>query len=210
MLPQSIRIKFKKVGRLKFISHLDLCRTLKTAIVRAKIPIWYTQGFNPHPKMVFALTVSVGSESICEYLDIKITQDMPFDEIKDRLNGALTDELSVDEVYAPQNDFSEIGYSSYVIKMNDLTDTAGVEEKLASSMVVLKHTKSGEREVDIRPLIRSYSFVSSDDGIVMGVVLSADSSNYLNPDYVAKALGSADYDAMRTGVILKDGVTQFR
>ena len=54
MVPENIRIKFKKTGRLKYISHLDLCRTMQPAMIRAKIPLWYTEGFNPHPKMVFA------------------------------------------------------------------------------------------------------------------------------------------------------------
>ena len=58
-----MRIKFRKIGRLKYISHLDLQRTFSTGLIRAGIPVWYSKGFNPHPKLVFALTVSVGAES---------------------------------------------------------------------------------------------------------------------------------------------------
>ena len=76
MLPKQIRIKFTKVGSLQFISHLDLNRTMTTVMIRAKIPIYYSEGFNPHPKMVFALPLSIGAESVCELLDIKIVEDI--------------------------------------------------------------------------------------------------------------------------------------
>ena len=76
MVPESIRIKFRKTGRLRYISHLDLDRTVRTALVRTKIPIWYTEGFNPHAKMVFAQPLPLFAESECEYLDIKITEEM--------------------------------------------------------------------------------------------------------------------------------------
>ena len=70
--PKAVRLKFCKVGTLQYISHLDLQRTFNRIIVRACIPVWYTQGFNPHIKLVFSTPLSVGSESICEYLDIKL------------------------------------------------------------------------------------------------------------------------------------------
>ena len=81
MLPTPIRIKFTKTGALQFISHLDLNRTMKTVMIRAKIPIHYSEGFNPHPKMVFALPLSIGAESVCELLDIKIDLEMTSYEI---------------------------------------------------------------------------------------------------------------------------------
>ena len=52
--PINLRVKFKKVGALQYVSHLDLVRTMHKIIVRAKLPLWYTEGFNPKPKMVFA------------------------------------------------------------------------------------------------------------------------------------------------------------
>ncbi len=63
--------KISKIGRLQFISHLDLARTMRTAIVRAGIPVKYSQGFNPHPRMSFALQLSVGTQSKCEFMELK-------------------------------------------------------------------------------------------------------------------------------------------
>ena len=95
MLPEAKRIKFTKTGRMQFISHLDLNRVMRTALIRAGIPIYYSEGFNPHPKMVFALPLSIGAESECELLDIKIIKEMPNDEIKERLSKELPCDMSV-------------------------------------------------------------------------------------------------------------------
>ena len=67
--PETVRIKFCKIGNLQFISHLDLQRTFHRVLVRANIPMWYTKGFNPHAKLVFGVPLSVGTESMCEMAD---------------------------------------------------------------------------------------------------------------------------------------------
>ena len=74
--PFTVRLKFRKVGSLQYISHLDLQRTFMRVIVRACIPAWYTKGFNPHAKLVFSTPLSVGAQSVCEYLDIRIDREM--------------------------------------------------------------------------------------------------------------------------------------
>ena len=79
MVPEEItkvRIKFSKVGDLMFISHLDLARTMQKIILRSGIDIWYSEGFNPQPKMVFALPLPTGAESVCELLDITLNSYM--------------------------------------------------------------------------------------------------------------------------------------
>ena len=93
MLEGKIRLKFYKRGKLKFISHLDLVRTLKGALLRAEIPIYYTEGFNPHPKMVFALPLPLGEESVCEYLDIKLVEPMDAEALLAAVNAQLTSEM---------------------------------------------------------------------------------------------------------------------
>ena len=71
--PFTVRLKFRKVGKLQYISHLDLQRTFMRVIVRACIPAWYTKGFNPHAKLVFSTPMSVGTESEYEFLDTTTT-----------------------------------------------------------------------------------------------------------------------------------------
>ena len=64
--PVTIRLGFYKKGALQYISHLDLQRTFQRILSRAELPLWYTQGFNPHPKLVFGLPLPIGCESVCE------------------------------------------------------------------------------------------------------------------------------------------------
>ena len=88
--PRTTRVKFRKVGNLQYISHLDLQRTFNRVLVRAGLPLWYTKGFNPHIKMVFGLPLPVGCESECEFLDVRIEREMSAEEILKRLNAELT------------------------------------------------------------------------------------------------------------------------
>lgn len=196
------RMKFIKTGSLKFISHLDLDRTMKSALLRAKIPIWYSQGFNPRPKIVFSLPLSIGVESICEFVDIRLVEPMEHNEIKRRINATITDEMAVTDVYEPKTKLSDIGYAEYEIMFDDKIDT----EKLRSPLVITKRTKNGEKTVDIQPLIKKYKY----DGNVLTVLLNADSANYLNPDYLAKALSDCEYDIKRINIYLSDGITVFK
>ena len=71
---KTVRIWFQKRGAARYISHLDLTHCMARAIHRAKIPLWYTQGFNPRAHMVFALPLPLGIEGSREALDIKIDE----------------------------------------------------------------------------------------------------------------------------------------
>ena len=79
----TLRFKFYKKGALQYISHLDLVRTMHKIIVRAGFPLWYTEGFNPKPKLIFGAPLSIGCESNCEFLDVRLMKKI--DE-KDRYN----------------------------------------------------------------------------------------------------------------------------
>ena len=193
--PKNVRLKFCKVGKLQYISHLDLQRTFNRILVRACIPVWYTQGFNPHIKLVFSTPLSVGSESVCEYLDIRLSREMPFEEIKERLNAEMTDEFYITEVYEPKNDFSDIAYASYDISV--YTDGANetlannIESALNTSPInMIKKGKAGERVIDITELIKSAkALYNAERGCVeLKVVLSASSTQYLNPEMLVTAL----------------------
>ena len=217
----TVRLKFKKTGSLQYISHLDLQRTFNRVIVRSCIPVWYTKGFNPHAKLVFSTPLSVGTQSVCEYLDIRIDRDMSCSEIKDRLNAELTDELCIVDAYIPKSDFSEIGYAAYDFEIH----TANASEQLAeeinktlstSPLTLVKRTKAGEKEIDIIPLIRSAKAYFDGESVSVRIkaVLSASSTDFLNPEMIITALKakcgilSADvseewYSIVRTAIFKK-------
>ena len=116
--PLPVRIKFRKVGNLQYISHLDLQRVMGRILVRSGVPVWFTQGFNPHPKIVFAVPLSIGAQSECEYVDIKIDRRISHREIAERLNAQVTDEMKILSVYKPDSKFTEIAYVKYVITLH--------------------------------------------------------------------------------------------
>ena len=191
----TLRVKFRKTGSLQYISHLDLVRTMNKIIVRAKLPLWYTEGFNPKPKMAFAAPLSIGTESLCEYMDLRLTERMDPEEALRRLNVNMTSEMQAIEAYYPETKFTDLKWLSYTI----LIKTDGADAALAKRceeiilgdrLEVLKNTKSGEATVDIRPLIRSAEAVLEGECIRLSCVLSADPSSFLNPEYVIKALRS--------------------
>ena len=155
MLSECMRIKFRKIGRLKYISHLDLQRTFSTGLIRAGIPVWYSKGFNPHPKLVFALTVSVGAESDCELLDIRLEEPIAKEDALARLRGAFTSEMEIVDVYTPERKFSEIAYSSYEIFFEKDVLCEDIEKLFDGEMVITRKTKSGEKCEDIRYMVHS-------------------------------------------------------
>lgn len=206
MLSECMRIKFRKIGRLKYISHLDLQRTFSTGLIRAGIPVWYSKGFNPHPKLVFALTVSVGSESDCELLDIKLEEPIEKEEALERLRGAFTSEMEIVDVYTPERKFSEIAYSKYEIFFeNDVLDE-DIDKLFDGEIVITRKTKSGEKCEDIRYMVHS----AQSEGKRVTAILGAGDTGYLNPDYFVKALEEktgksfGDYLVRRIGMLDKD------
>lgn len=192
--PINLRVKFKKTGRLQYISHLDLVRTMNKIIVRAGLPLWYTEGFNPKPKMVFAAPLSIGTESMTEYMDLRLTERMDEGEALLRLNRNMTEEMQATEAYYPNNKLTDLKWFSYTLKIKTEGNTAELAKEcekalLADIVTVEKKTKSGELVLtDIRPLIKSASAVSDGEIIRISCVLSADASAFLNPEYVIKAL----------------------
>ena len=187
MLSGEVRIKFSKTGKVKFISHLDLCRTFRTAFIRAGIPIWYSQGFNPHPKMVFATTVSVGSESLTELLDIKITSPMEEEELRSRLNAELTKDIDIIEVYEPATPFADLRWAEYIIKFDGKVDGDKLEQLLSEPLYVEKMTKKGLKTIDILPKIKQ---VSSQENTVK-CILAASQVDTLGPDVFVRGISAA-------------------
>ncbi len=153
----NLRVFYEKTGRAKYISHLDINRCMQRALRRAEIPVWYTEGFNPHPYTTFALPLSLGFESLCETMDMRITCVMGCQEVADRLNAALPEGLVVKRVALQKNKPEKIRRADYIIRM-DFED-CGPEEALTrlesfdrlEAIPVMKRTKKGMKETDIRP-----------------------------------------------------------
>ena len=189
----TLRCKFKKVGNLQYISHLDLVRTMHKVIVRSNLPLWYTEGFNPKPKMAFAAPLSIGTESMSEYMDLRLKEYIDPDVAMERLNSNMTHEMQISEAYYPESKFTDLKWFSYTVVIRTVGACDELAEKCqqllsSESIEILKKTKSGEAIVDIKPLIKSASVVCDNGVLRMSAILSADPSAFLNPEHVITAL----------------------
>ncbi|MBR2431780.1 MAG: TIGR03936 family radical SAM-associated protein [Clostridia bacterium] len=192
--PLNLRVRFSKTGRLAYISHLDLVRTMNKIIVRAKLPLWYTEGFNPKPKMVFAVPLSIGTESNVEFMDVRLTEKQDPDALLSSLNANSTAELVFLDAYYPETKLTLMKWMSYEIKIKtggNLSELASLCERLLSAkpVEIIKKSKSGEEKtVDASDLIKSVSAVADGDIIRVNCVLCADQSTFLNPEHLIKTL----------------------
>lgn len=195
MVPEEkikVRIKFSKVGDLMYISHLDLARTMQRIILRSGIDIWYSEGFNPQPKMVFAVPLPTGVESNCELLDIKLNSYMSNEEIKNRLNDNLPEQMRVLEVYNPEVKFKEISYIDYTIKINspklNAQSKAKIEELFGGECILTKKTKSGEKEVNITDYIKLFDIECNEGSAQIHTILASGNEMNLSPELIIEAL----------------------
>mgnify|MGYP000300133653 FL=1 len=186
---REVRLRFSKTGRLKYISHLDINRAMSRALKRAQIPLWYTEGFNPHPYMSFSLPLSLGVESLCESVDLRIIGDITNDEIKNRLNNVLPQDIKIVDVYDDFRDNSEIVYSDYVYKF-EFKDNEAAFEKIknvlsSDEIIALKKGKQGRKrvmkETNIKSFVDKYSISIRNDVIVLNIRLLAGPEKNLNP-----------------------------
>lgn len=191
--PITLRVKFSKVGALSYISHLDLVRTMMKTVVRARLPLYYTEGFNPKPKMTFAAPLSIGTESLVEFMDVRLTERVSEKEVFARLCENMPPEMQPTLVYYPEGKLTELKWLSYSIDIRtNGADEALVEEikaVLASPTVEIeKRTKKGDiTKVNIAPLIHSAN-VTLGECVHIDATLSADSSSFLNPEHIIKVL----------------------
>lgn len=218
---KNVRVWFKKEGTARYISHLDLNRSMLRIIHRAKLPIWYTEGFNQHAFITFALPLSLGFGGMRESMDFKLLDDeMPFDEVKDRLNKCLPQGIVVYDVTEPQMKPGRISYALFNMKLScpdmpalQLEETV---KKLFSMDEIMmdKKSKAGIKEVDLKENICKYDIDTKENCVDINIILPAGSANNVNPTLIIDALKKyfdveVDYDIVRLD-IYNENVESFR
>ena len=162
---------------------------MSRALSRAKIPLWFTEGFNPHPYMSFSLPLSLGVESLCESVDLRIVGEITNEEIKTRMNNMLPTGIRIVNVYNDFRDCSEIAYSDYIYKF-EFTDNEAALKKIkdvldGDEILAEKKAKQGKRrvvkETNIKPFIDRYNISIRDNDIVLNIRLAAGTVKNLNP-----------------------------
>lgn len=188
-----LRLRFSKTGRAIYISHLDLMHTLQRAFSRAGYRIRYSEGFNPHPYISIALPLSVCMSSVCEILDFRLIGDADLAEMPAKLNAALPEGIEVSKVYEGERKCAEIkwlevkGIFEYDRLSPEDAAVALTEFYSQDRIIILKKSKRGTAETDIRPMIRSIDFRPAEGGCELIAVVSAQEPT-LNPELLADAL----------------------
>lgn len=204
-----IRCKFTKLGYVKFVGHLDTVRMFQRAIRVARIPIAYSQGFNPHAKVYFAMPLSVGVGSTGEYIDIITSEDVNVQKVKEDLNSILPEGISILEASAIEEGtpslMSLVTTADYkiVFEKDQLTeeDIAGAKEKISGeSLVVLKKGKKKTSEVDIKPLIKDFKLEINEGAVSVCTKVAAGSGSNLSVDLLLKSIFEKDVDALEYSV----------
>ena len=195
----SLRIWFKKAGRAKYISHLDLMRSMTKAIKRSGLKVWYTEGFNPHAYIVFPLPLSLGIESECECVDIRVEDGVTPWEVKERLFDQMPEGLDLVSVEEPFCNAKEIRYGRYVVTLDfeseaDAKSFAELSERLVreKSLVCEKKGKKGHKkvmkEVPLGEHIFNFGTEVNGNVLIVNVDLSAGNPVNIAPNLLVGAI----------------------
>lgn len=209
-----VRAVFEKKGRAKYISHLDLNRCMLRTFRRSGLPIWYTEGFNPHPYYSFALALSLGYESGCEILDFNLNEDIPFDVIRDKLNNVMPEGMRVVSVAEQKMKITRIAKAEYSFSLfseNTSELLKDINELLESDQILVdKKTKKGIKTVDIKPETEVCKCEAMEKSVDMIMRLPAGTQTNYNPNLFFDALekhGCVPFTAekiCRTGIFCEN------
>ncbi len=205
-----VRATFEKCGRAKYISHLDLNRCMLRTFRRSRLPIWYTEGFNPHPYYSFALALSLGFESSCEILDFNLNEDIPFDEIRDKLNAVMPEGMRIIKVAEQVKKITAITEAEYSFSL--ITDdpdklSEDIENLLAQDEILIeKKTKKGIKTVDIKPSIKVIRCKKTESSVDMEIRLPAGTQTNFNPTLFFESLKNSGNTAFEAEKIRRTGI----
>ena len=203
-----IRIVFEKKDTAIYMSHLDLMRCMTRALTRAEIPVKFTEGFNPHPYLVFAAPLALGISGEREYFEIKITEEMAFSEMKDRLNETLPQGLNVLEVLESENDFNDIESANYQVFVEGKSAEDWHSFFANETIPAEKKTKRGMETIDLKTEIFGCEAEDVENGVILHLHLPCGNRRNLSPLLVVKTFAPDDevyYTATRTGFLDKNG-----
>lgn len=219
---RSVRIWFNKKDTAKYISHLDMTRCMTRAFRRTDIPLWYTEGFNPHPYLVFALSLPLGVEALHEPLDIRLNDhDYPLERVIEQLNSVMVPGMEFLEIQEPVNKTAEITKGEYSVIIpceNDaqlLCKTIADTIKNKTITFEKKVKKGGFKTINASEHLTDFTYDYTETEVKLRFKLPAGNDFTINPVSFCNALfeeiGRKDilHRITRHKLLMKDG-TEFR
>jgi len=164
-----IRITFAKLGALRYTGHLDLHKLWERAARRAELPLAYSQGFHPQPKMNIAAALPLGFSSRCEVLDMRLEHEIQLDGLREKLQGTLPTGIQVTEVESVDERVpalqTQVVSAEYEVRLAEAGFGSEVQRKIESVLESdsIIRTRRG-KEYDLRPLVEELR-VSESSGL---------------------------------------------
>jgi radical SAM-linked protein len=211
---QRLRVRFSRGEEIKYISHLDIMRLWERALRRARIPLAYSEGFSPRPRMSMAAPLSVGVTSEAELMDIFLSKMVSPHWFTGAVSQQLSPGIEILEVFpiAPgiPSLQSQVRYAEYRVQVGTEKESkdiqAAISDLLAMEHLPWHHERdTGRRSYDLRTLIDDLWLVDwRDSYCTIGMKLRCDNSGSGRPEQVTAALGFAEYprSVERTRLIL--------
>ena len=209
---QRLRVQFSKLEPLRFLSHLDLLRLWERAVRRAGLPLAYSEGFSPHPRISLALPLPVGITSEAEIAEVNLDRWIALQAFLIKLSPQMPEGLKLGEVLPLPSEApplpSQVTAAEYRVTGHgsrpEITDA--IKRLLSASAIPWSHLRGAEsRSYDLRPLINDLWLEDNCGPPVIAMRLRADPGGSGRPDQVYRALGFSGVpdDIHRTRIILK-------
>ncbi len=188
------RITFSKQGALRYTGHLDLHRLWERAMRRADLPLSYSQGFHPQPKISLASALPLGFSSRCEALDVRFNEDIAIEEIASRLQASLPPDIQIIRVESVDEKLpalqTQVLSAVYQVQLTEPVDGSELKRKVEEILKAesLPRERRG-KFYDLRPLIEELSISTVGDKISLHMKLAAREGATGRPEEVLDALG---------------------
>jgi radical SAM-linked protein len=200
---QRIRLRFRKDGPLRWLSHHDLLRTFERLLRRSGLPFRQTQGFNPHPRIVFALSLPLGVVGRAEIVDVELDEEIDPEEVRQRLQAHCLPGLAFLDAYRiPSNAGVHVSGLRYGISV-PVERLAGARERIDRVMggepCWVERSKPVPRRLDIREFLRDLRLNETTGLLEIDLWLLP--SGTARPDEVLSVLGLGDL--LEAGAVLE-------
>lgn len=217
-LPVMMRMRFKKTGDMKYISHLDLNLVLHRACLRMGFPLAYSEGFHPHPKIAYASALSLGIESYAEYADIQFNKPLEAEDFMQGINQALPEGLKALTVQrllpvagSLSNSLERVDYEvsvhfnggGKIFSAREDLEKA-VEALLGAREIILERIRKGKPQtINLSPFIKKLAVMDfTDEGFRLAVTLAVVDSRQVQPlDVLRKLLGPDELEELEIDVV---------
>lgn len=213
---KNVRLLYKKSGPLKFVSHLDMNRFMTRLLRLSKVPVWYTEGFNKHPYITFALPLSLGFCSDYEVMDFRLNDDdFPVLKAKEMIKAVCPNGMEIIDLVEPKYKSGKIAMADFEIVFADdsLANEDSLKEFMSNDEIwVSKKTKKGTvKEFNAKEKIVAFEVLKKESKVLLKLRLPAGGEDNLNPKIITSAyfekIGSKNpfCQITRKKLLLSDG-----